>query len=286
MTSHFSFGWMLTKTSAHNTSSNPWRLFLLSNFPHASMLHVFHFLIVTLKTRYFPFFHRWIQGLEMYKDDWNKVAEHVGTRTQDECILHFLRLPIEDPFLEDIQLGEWSDYRGGGGGEGVLSNSFAPLRGTNSTTTNYVTGTANFNSNKDNVDILNFASRILQCWSYYVKFNSARHQHDTEKLKTERDCSYRQLFRPIWGESMASVWRNNQRSGSDEKLSAHSDFSPDPELLTPTESRHTTCLLGGKSPSVKLMSRRENKELAKTNLKTMQKLQHIGSIKDLRPKNS
>ena len=55
----------------------------------------------------------------MYKDDWNKVAEHVGTRTQDECILHFLRLPIEDPFLEDIQLGEWSESRGGGG-EGVL----------------------------------------------------------------------------------------------------------------------------------------------------------------------
>ena len=45
--------------------------------------------------------------------------------------------------------------------------------------------------------------------------------------------------------------------------------SPDPELSTPTESRHTTCLLGGKSPSVKLMSRRENKELAKTNLKNM-----------------
>lgn len=41
------------------------------------------------------------QGLEMYKDDWNKVAEHVSSRTQDECILHFLRLPIEDPFLED-----------------------------------------------------------------------------------------------------------------------------------------------------------------------------------------
>ena len=52
----------------------------------------------------------------MYKDDWNKVAEHVGTRTQDECILHFLRLPIEDPFLEDIQLGEWSESRGAGGG--------------------------------------------------------------------------------------------------------------------------------------------------------------------------
>uniref|UniRef100_A0A672HI14 SWI/SNF related, matrix associated, actin dependent regulator of chromatin, subfamily c, member 1b n=1 Tax=Salarias fasciatus TaxID=181472 RepID=A0A672HI14_SALFA len=36
-----------------------------------------------------------------WKDDWNKVSEHVGSRTQDECILHFLRLPIEDPYLED-----------------------------------------------------------------------------------------------------------------------------------------------------------------------------------------
>ncbi|XP_061177984.1 SWI/SNF complex subunit SMARCC2-like [Saccostrea echinata] len=42
-----------------------------------------------------------LEGLEMYKDDWNKVSEHVGSRTQDECILHFLRLPIEDPFLEE-----------------------------------------------------------------------------------------------------------------------------------------------------------------------------------------
>lgn len=41
------------------------------------------------------------QALEVYRDDWNKVSEHVGTRTQDDCILHFLRLPIEDPYLED-----------------------------------------------------------------------------------------------------------------------------------------------------------------------------------------
>ena len=88
-----------------------------------------------------------------------------------------------------------------------------------------------------------------------MKTNSARHQHDTERTQNRAGCSHRQLFRPVWG---SSVWHNNQRSGSDEKISAHSDFSPDPELLTPTESRHTT--------SVKLMSRRENKELAKNNL--------------------
>ena len=79
---------------------------------------------------------------------------------------------------------------------------------------------------------------------------------------------------------------------SDEKYPRTLLLSSDPELSTcpPTESHHTTCLLKGKSPSVKLMSRRENKELAKTNLKnmgrTMQKLQLMGSIKDLRPKNS
>ncbi|XP_050693363.1 SWI/SNF complex subunit SMARCC2-like isoform X2 [Eriocheir sinensis] len=46
-----------------------------------------------------------LEALEMYKDDWNKVCEHVGTRTQDECILQFLRLPIEDPYLEDSEVG-------------------------------------------------------------------------------------------------------------------------------------------------------------------------------------
>ena len=41
-----------------------------------------------------------LEDLEIYKDDWNKVCEHVGTRTQDECILKFLQLPIEDPYLD------------------------------------------------------------------------------------------------------------------------------------------------------------------------------------------
>ena len=81
------------------------------------------------------------------------------------------------------------------------------------------------------------------------------------------------------------------RENSDEKYPRTLILSPDLEITTPTESRHTTCLLGGKSPSVKLMSRREkNKVLTKTSLKnmdkTIQELQHIESIKDLRPKNS
>lgn len=42
-----------------------------------------------------------LEGVEKYNDDWNKVSEHVGQRTQDECIMHFLRLPIEDPYLTE-----------------------------------------------------------------------------------------------------------------------------------------------------------------------------------------
>ncbi|XP_032831421.2 SWI/SNF complex subunit SMARCC2-like isoform X2 [Petromyzon marinus] len=44
-----------------------------------------------------------LEALDLYTDDWNKVSEHVGSRTQDECILHFLRLPIEDPYLEESE---------------------------------------------------------------------------------------------------------------------------------------------------------------------------------------
>lgn len=39
----------------------------------------------------------------MYKDDWNRVADHVATRTQDECIMRFLQLPIQDPYLEESE---------------------------------------------------------------------------------------------------------------------------------------------------------------------------------------
>jgi SWI/SNF related-matrix-associated actin-dependent regulator of chromatin subfamily C len=39
----------------------------------------------------------------MHEDDWDKVSDHVGTRTKEQCIVHFLQLPIEDPYLESTQ---------------------------------------------------------------------------------------------------------------------------------------------------------------------------------------
>ncbi|KAG0055628.1 hypothetical protein BGZ83_007928 [Gryganskiella cystojenkinii] len=47
-----------------------------------------------------------LEGLEMYDEDWNLVAEHVGTRGREQCILHFLQLPIEDPYLGGVTESE------------------------------------------------------------------------------------------------------------------------------------------------------------------------------------
>ena len=46
---------------------------------------------------------RLLEGLEMFEDEWDKVSDHVRTRTKDECVVKFLQLPIEDPFLEATQ---------------------------------------------------------------------------------------------------------------------------------------------------------------------------------------
>lgn len=41
-----------------------------------------------------------LEGLEMYDEDWAKIAEHVVSRTKEQCVLRFLQLPIEEPYLE------------------------------------------------------------------------------------------------------------------------------------------------------------------------------------------
>lgn len=50
-----------------------------------------------------------LEGIEMFDDDWSAIADHVGSRTKDQCILKFLQLPIEDPYVaaasSDADLG-------------------------------------------------------------------------------------------------------------------------------------------------------------------------------------
>lgn len=43
---------------------------------------------------------RLLEGLETNDDDWNAVADHVGTRTREQCVMKFLQLEIQDQYLE------------------------------------------------------------------------------------------------------------------------------------------------------------------------------------------
>lgn len=41
-----------------------------------------------------------LEALEMFDDNWESVADHVGSRTREECVVKFLQLEIEEKYLE------------------------------------------------------------------------------------------------------------------------------------------------------------------------------------------
>ncbi|KAH7071889.1 hypothetical protein BKA63DRAFT_516563 [Paraphoma chrysanthemicola] len=41
-----------------------------------------------------------LEGLEEFDDDWNRVADHVSTKTREQCVMKFLQLEIEDKYIE------------------------------------------------------------------------------------------------------------------------------------------------------------------------------------------
>lgn len=41
-----------------------------------------------------------LEGLEKFDESWADIAEHVGTRTREECVVKFLQLDIEDKYLD------------------------------------------------------------------------------------------------------------------------------------------------------------------------------------------
>ncbi|KAI8992107.1 hypothetical protein BDF20DRAFT_810930 [Mycotypha africana] len=43
------------------------------------------------------------EGLVKFYNDWSRISDYVGTRTPDECLLHFLKLPYNDP-IHDIEI--------------------------------------------------------------------------------------------------------------------------------------------------------------------------------------
>ncbi|GMJ06896.1 SWITCH/SUCROSE NONFERMENTING 3D [Hibiscus trionum] len=40
-----------------------------------------------------------LEALELFKENWNEIADHVATKTKAQCMLHFVQMPIEDVFF-------------------------------------------------------------------------------------------------------------------------------------------------------------------------------------------
>lgn len=62
-----------------------------------------------------------LEGLENFDENWEQIASHVGTRTREECVMKFLRLEIEDKFIDDTP-----DLRSGSGRD-PISQSENPV---------------------------------------------------------------------------------------------------------------------------------------------------------------
>ncbi len=43
---------------------------------------------------------RLLEGMERYDEDWEHIAEYVGTRSKEECVVKFLQFEIEDKYLD------------------------------------------------------------------------------------------------------------------------------------------------------------------------------------------
>jgi SWI/SNF related-matrix-associated actin-dependent regulator of chromatin subfamily C len=68
-----------------------------------------------------------LEGLEMFDDNWESVAEHVSSRTREECVLKFLQLEIEDKYLEDTPAANGTAGGVGASDLGYLSGGRIPF---------------------------------------------------------------------------------------------------------------------------------------------------------------
>ncbi|OAA68533.1 rsc complex subunit [Niveomyces insectorum RCEF 264] len=73
---------------------------------------------------------RLLEAIERFDDDWGQVADHVGTRTREECVLQFLQLDIESKYL-DSEVTESGpvglSILGGGGGRLPFNQADNPV---------------------------------------------------------------------------------------------------------------------------------------------------------------
>ena len=60
-----------------------------------------------------------LEGLENFDDNWRQISNHVGSRSPEECVTKFLRMEIEDKYLENPSDESSSLVRAMGGREPI-----------------------------------------------------------------------------------------------------------------------------------------------------------------------
>lgn len=63
-----------------------------------------------------------LEGVEKFSYDWKSISEHVGTKDKQACVLKFLSLSIEDPYLDGKNDTKGSSTNGG------LRDKLGPLK--------------------------------------------------------------------------------------------------------------------------------------------------------------
>jgi hypothetical protein len=75
-----------------------------------------------------------LEALELFDDNWDSVAAHVGTRTKEECVLKFMQMDIDEKYLDGEPLLAGRSVNGGVGGGaaaggGLIASIAGPGRG-------------------------------------------------------------------------------------------------------------------------------------------------------------
>ena len=52
-----------------------------------------------------------LEAIEMYRDGWVEVAEHVETKSQLQCAIHWLTMSIEDDFAHEMFSNEDTSFQ-------------------------------------------------------------------------------------------------------------------------------------------------------------------------------
>lgn len=70
---------------------------------------------------------RLLEAMERYDDDWTQVADYVGTRTKEECVVKFLQFEIEDKYLDAEPIETGMSLLGPKGGQLPFSQADNPV---------------------------------------------------------------------------------------------------------------------------------------------------------------